>query len=100
MSASALITSVYVGEGTPVTVSDSEPLRLPQLEFLLSCPEESWKGGLQMHRQSLGAKLVLSLVLCTVMPLGGSSSFTRSELATGGAKRVENSGVGRANLGQ
>lgn len=32
MSASALIISVYVGEGTPVAISDSEPLRLPQLE--------------------------------------------------------------------
>lgn len=52
-----------------------------------------------MHRQSLGAKSVLSLVLCTAVPLGGSSSFSRSEPANRGAKKtVRSSRVGGANL--
>ena len=50
-----------------------------------------------MHRQSLGAKSVLSLVLCTVVPWAGSSSFTGSEQAIVGAKKsLGSSVVGRA----
>ena len=41
-----------------VAILGSEPLRLPWSlgATLLSCPEGSWRGGLQMHRQSLGTK--------------------------------------------
>lgn len=69
VSASALITSVVgVGEEASVAVAGSEPLRLPQLESpLLSCPLGGWTGGTEMHRQRLGTKSVLSLVLCTVI---------------------------------
>lgn len=43
--------SVSVG-GASVAILGSEPLRLPWSlgATLLSCPEGSWKGGLQMHK--------------------------------------------------
>lgn len=96
VSASALIISVCVGEGTPVAISDSELLRLLQLES--PCSPVLAEAGEEVSK-SLGAKSVLSLVLCAAMPLGGNSSFSRSEPAHRGAKkRVWSSRLGRANL--